>query len=88
MKDDKKVVFITDDNEKVEFFIIEQTKINGQTYLLASDGIDEETAYILKDISKDIDESAIYEIVEDEDESNLVAKIFEKLIDDVEIQVE
>jgi uncharacterized membrane-anchored protein YitT (DUF2179 family) len=88
VKDDKKVVFITDDNEKVEFFIIEQTKINGQTYLLASDGIDEETAYILKDISKDIDESAIYEIVEDEDESNLVAKIFEKLIDDVEIQVE
>ena len=84
-----KVTFTTEDNEQVEFFVLEQTKLNGITYLLVtdSDGEEEEgTAYILKDLSQDTDESALYDIVDDENELESIAKIFEELLDDVDIE--
>ena len=68
---------------------MEQTKLNGITYLLVtdSDGEEEErTAYILKDLSQDTDESALYDIVDDENELESIAKIFEELLDDVDIE--
>ena len=84
-----KVIFTTEDNEQVEFYILEQTKLNGITYLLVTDSDKEEeegTAYILKDLSKDEDESALYDIVEDESELESIAKIFEELLEDVDIE--
>ncbi len=84
-----KVVFNTEDNNQVEFYVLEQTKLNGCTYILVTDadGLDEEgTAYILKDTSGDTDEAALFDLVEDEKELQLVAKIFEELLDDVEIE--
>ncbi len=84
-----KVIFTADDNEKAEFYILEQTQLNGVTYLLVTDSDEEEdetTAYILKDTSTDEDESAFYELVEDEEELALIAKIFEELLEDVDIE--
>ncbi len=84
-----KVIFITDDHEEVEFYVLEQTKLNGCTYLLVTDAQEEDEegdAYILKDLSKDTDEAALYDIVEDENELELIAKIFEELLDDIEIE--
>lgn len=84
-----KVTFTADDNEKAEFYILEQTQLNGVTYLLVTDSDEEEdetTAYILKDTSTDEDESAFYELVEDEEELALIAKIFEELLEDVDIE--
>ena len=84
-----KVTFTADDNEKAEFYILEQTQLNGVTYLLVTDSDEEEdetTAYILKDTSADEDESAFYELVEDEEELALIAKIFEELLEDVDIE--
>jgi hypothetical protein len=84
-----KVVFTTDDNEQVEFYVLEQTKLNGFTYLLVTDSEEDEedgTAYILKDLSQDSDEAALYDIVEDEDELELIAKIFEELLDEIDIE--
>ncbi|MGB8450690.1 MAG: DUF1292 domain-containing protein [Anaerocolumna sp.] len=84
-----KVIFTAEDNEQVEFYVLEQTKLNGYTYLLVTDsGEDEEegTAYILKDLSLDMDEAALYDIVEDEDELELISKIFEELLDDIDIE--
>lgn len=86
-----KVIFTTEDNEQVEFFVLEQTKLNGYTYLLVTDTEEDEeegTAYILKDLSKESDEASLYDIVEDEKELGLIAKIFEELLDDVEIETE
>lgn len=88
---DNKVVFTTDNNETVEFHVLEQTKLNGNTYLLVTDADvnDEEgNAYILKDVSADTDESAVYDVVEDERELEAIAKIFEELLDDVQIETE
>lgn len=88
---ENKVIFTTDENENVEFYILEQTKLNGFTYLLVSDAQEEDeegNAYILKDISKETDDAAIYEMVEDEQELGLVAKIFEELLEDIDLETE
>ena len=82
------IVFTTEDGEDVVFSVIEQTRLSGIDYLLVStcEAVDgEEQALILKDISGDIDTEAVYEIVEDEQEIELVAGIFEELVDDIEI---
>ncbi len=88
---DNKVIFTTDNDETVEFHVLEQTKLNGNTYLLVTDADenDEEgNAYILKAISEDTDESVVYDVVEDEKELGAIAKIFEELLDDVKIETE
>lgn len=48
----EKINFVTDDNEEVEFYIIEETRVNGYNYILVTDSQDEDgeeaEAYILK----------------------------------------
>lgn len=85
-KNDNIVSFITEDNEEVKFRVIEETKLNGVSYLLVTeDSDDEEDAYILKDISDPEDSEAIYDIVEDDKEINLIASIFEELLEDTDL---
>lgn len=88
MDKDNVVSFISEDNEEIEFTILEQTKLNGQTYILASSDYDEETAYILKDTSDAEEETSIYEFVEDEEEIKLVSRIFEEILEDVSFELE
>ena len=58
------ITFTTDDGEEVIFEVIEQTRLGGIDYLLVSTSEDEEEeALILKDISKETDTEAIYDIV-------------------------
>ena len=61
--------FLTDDNEKVSFYVLEETRVNGMNYLLVSeqDSLDAE-CYILKDVSSQESAEAAYEFVEDDDE--------------------
>lgn len=86
MEDKNTTTFYSNDNEE-EFILIEQTKLNGRTYLLAVTQEDEDTAYILKDLSEQDDETSIYEIVDDEEEIKLLSKIFEELLEDVSIEL-
>lgn len=86
--ENKNAITFYNNEEEEDFILIEQTKLNGQTYLLAVRQEDKETAYILKDLSKEKDTTSIYEIVEDEEEIKLLSKIFEELLDDVSIQLE
>ena len=71
----------------VVFKVIEETKIGGVKYLLVLDDIEdeEEEALILKEISEEGAEEALYDIVEDEKELTAVAAIFEELLDDLEL---
>lgn len=86
-KKSDEIVFTSEDGEEVVFCVLEQTRLGGIDYLLVSTTGNEEEAeaLILKDISKDTDEEAIYDIVEDEQELTLVAGIFEELLDDIEL---
>lgn len=80
------IIFTTEDGEEVTFLVLEQTRLGGIDYLLVSTTDEEEAeALILKDVSKDTDEEAIYDIVEDDQELELVAGIFRELLDDIEL---
>ncbi|MDF2513930.1 MAG: hypothetical protein K0S04_3796 [Herbinix sp.] len=82
----EEIKFTTEDGEEVAFYVLEQTRLGGVNYILVSTTDEEEAeALILKDVSKDTDEEAIYDIVEDDQELELVAGIFKELLDDVEL---
>lgn len=82
----EKLTFVTDDNENVELYIIEETRANGVNYLLVTDSSDEEDTdaecYILKDTSGEADADAVYEFVEDDTEFDAISRIFAELMDD------
>ena len=85
----KKIEFIPDgEKEAVGFFVVEETRINGISYLLVTETEDDEAdAYILKDLSKDGETEASYVFVEDDDELEAVSKIFAELLEDVDIEL-
>lgn len=82
-----KIKFIDEEGTELEFSVIEQTRVNNINYLLVTDSGEEEEeieAFIVKDLSAKEDEEALYEIVEDEDEFEGVAKIFDELVGDLD----
>ena len=84
----EKIKFQSPDGTVEEFYIEEQTMIGGVSYLLVSDSMDEEaTAYILKDVSTGTEQEACYEMVEDDEELQAVYKVFEQMLDDVDLEM-
>lgn len=83
----EKIQFTFEDTkESVEFYVLEQTKINGSSYILVTDSEgDEAECLILKDINPSEDKDSVYEIVEDDTELLAVSKVFEELMEDVDI---
>ena len=80
----EKIVFCPDGDEPVEFYVLEQTRINGTNYILVTDFEEGDgEALILKDMSKDEDKDSVYAIVDDDTEVKAVAGVFEDLLDDV-----
>ena len=47
---------------------------------------EEEIAHILKDVSDENDEEAIYEMVEDDSELDYIGRIFSELLEDIDIE--
>ena len=82
-----RIPFQTGDGETVWFYVLEQTRFYGMSYLLVTEDADaEETeVYILKDTSREDSEEALYEMVEDEQELNAVAGLFRELVEDAEL---
>ena len=86
----EKLTFVTEDQESVDCYIIEETRVNGINYLLVTESEDEEDeeaeAYILKDTSKAEDTEAVYEFVESEEELDAVSRIFAELLEDMDLE--
>ncbi len=83
----EKIIFETEDGEKQEFFVEEETRVGGVDYLLVTDSDGEEAnAYIMKDLSEDGEAEARYVMVEDDVEYEAVARIFEQMMDDVSFE--
>ena len=63
----EKIEFTFDDtDESVEFFVLEQTKINGSTYILVTDSEEGDAeCLILRESLNGEEGNCIYEIVED-----------------------
>ena len=82
-----KIEFVTEEGEKVEFYVEEATRVNGVNYLLVTDSDgDEANAYILRDMSADGDTDADYVMVEDEVEFEAIARVFQQMLEDVDIR--
>lgn len=82
------ITVYNDEGGEAVFHVIEQTQINGNSYLLATEDVDDEEldAWIFKQIRTDADE-VYYETIDDETELEAVIEIFEELLDDCEIQI-
>ena len=88
---EEKIIFVDEHGNEIEMYVIEETRINNVNYLLVTDdeGDSEEAeAYILKDISNDEDEEAVYEIVDDESEVDYIGRVFSELLEDIDITTE
>lgn len=85
----EKIIFTFEDTkENIEFFVLEQTRVNGNNYILVTDSEEDEAeCLILKDMSAAEDKESLYEIVEDEVELSAVLKVFEELLEDVDIEM-
>ena len=77
-----------DGNGEDEFFVVEQTKINGATYILVTDSEEDDAeCLILKETGVEEQTDKMYEIVEDDTELLAVSKVFEELLEDVSIEM-
>ena len=83
---DEKIVLTDESGESITLYAVEETRVAGVNYLLAAEEEGDGSCYILRDISLPEDADAIYEIVEDEREQQYLARIFEELLEDVDIR--
>lgn len=80
----EKIVFKPEGEKEVAFYVLEQTTIGGNNYILVTDSEAEEDgeALILKELGAGDETDNIYEIVEDTTELNAVAAVFDSLLED------
>ena len=85
----EKVTFVDPvTKDELQFFVTEETKINGVRYLLVTEEEDGDCeAYILKEVAAG-EENSVYEMVEEDTELAAVGNIFAELIEDVDIRYE
>ncbi len=97
MSNYEKIPFYDEHDMEIDFYVLEQTTVSGIDYLLVTDGegIAEEEAsedaivYVMKAvIDEDAEGMVTYEFVEDDGELYSVMKIFEQLMDEVDIRKE
>ena len=86
-KEMEKVIFTDPETgEAIEFYVLEETQINGSRFLFVTEEEDGDSdAYILKEVA-DENEEIIYEMVEDEKELAALGKVFAELIEDADIE--
>ena len=84
-KEKENIIVLNGDDGDIQVEVIDQTVIDGVTYLLVADVVtdDEEEGdcYILKDVSSADDAEASYEVVPN-DEADGIFDTFEKMLKD------
>lgn len=84
---DKITLTPEDTGEAIDFFVLEQTRVAGKTYILVTDKEEGDgNALILKDMSDEESSDGLFEIVSEETELNAISKIFEEILDDIEFE--
>lgn len=88
-QDENRITLTAEDGGETDFYVLEQTQLGGQSYLLVSDSRDEDgTCYLLKDQSGPEDEEAVYEFVDGDDEIEYLSQIFAELLGDADVEIE
>lgn len=79
----------TDTGETEEFFVVEEARLGGKSYLLVTDSEEGDgMALILRDDAEDGSDESLYEVVEDERELSSVLLLFEDKLEDMGILIE
>jgi uncharacterized protein YrzB (UPF0473 family) len=83
----EKITFTPEGEQPVEFYVLEQTTLGGVNYILVTDAQEDEDgeAYILKAVSAAEGNEQVYVMVEDDDELDAVAGVFENMLDDIDL---
>ena len=77
-----------DGNGEDEFFVLEQTKINGATYILVTDSEEDDAeCLILKETGVEEQTDKMYEIDDDDKELLAVSKVIEEILEDVSNEI-
>ena len=85
----EKISLAADDNTIVDFYILDQQKLGGISYLLVADSEEGDgEALILKDTAGPLDPESIYEVVEDEREIDAVLVLFRDTLEELGILLE
>lgn len=78
-----KIVFVNENDEEEGFFVLEQTQLAGNSYLLASKNPDDEEDEVWIFRQKGTDgEEVCYELIEDDKEIDAVIAVFEELLNE------
>ncbi len=90
MAQEEKIVFENSDGESIDFYVLEETRINGMNYILVTDSEEDEDGecYIMKDVSGEEDGEAVYEFVEKDDELDYLYRIFTELMEDMDVELQ
>ncbi len=83
----EKVNFVDPETkESTDFFVVEETQINGTKYLLVTEEEEGDSdAYILREVAAE-NQELVFVMVEDEKEIAAIGKVFAELIDDADIE--
>ena len=69
----EKIKFMSEEMQETDFYVLEQTKVNGVSYILVTDSEEDDAeCLILKDTSAEDDKESVYETVEDATELGAV----------------
>ncbi len=83
------IIFTDEDGQEIEFFIIEETTLYGEDYILVTedDPDSEEAECMVLHRTGDDGDEVCYEPVEDDRLLESVLKVFEELLDDTRIEI-
>ena len=82
----EKIEFALDNGETVSFFVLEQTKLSGNNYILVTDTDEGDgEALILKEMQSSDKKETVYEIVDDDAQLEVLGALFESLLEDTEL---
>ncbi len=78
------IVFYDEEDNEIQLEVLEQTTIAGQNYLLVFDQ-EEDAVLLFREVPEDGD-FVSYEIVENDTEIEALLKVFNELIEEVDIE--
>ena len=85
----EKIVFKTNTDEEIEFYVVEQTRINDVNYILVTDSMEDEAeAWILKEtVNEEGASDVVYSEIEVETELEAISRVFSEILDDIDIEM-
>lgn len=83
----EKITFEGENGETMALYVLETTRLAGVDYILTSDvPAGDGNCYILKDVSPEGSDEAVYEMVDDDRQLDYLLSVFAELMDDVDFE--